>query len=246
MHRTLLSYAAGLLLAWALPDWAAAQIQAVSDQSPPPPTAPFVAPVPDPAQWSIEITPANADPNGGAAPTETDDETKKPHRVVHIDSSRAGELKRDLLTYADGSTAELWYADGMLLQPSSSGSIMVVDPSAQTPNAPRNGDRLGDPVIASGFPSLAWLKLDYFDQVLSFQKQTCYHYATGHGVEAWISVKTGLPVACQRNGILYVYTFSEASGLSLALPPSYQEARDTYSEIARRRKQLEKDLGSGA
>jgi len=230
----------------AFPALAPAQIQAVSDQSTPPPAAPFVAPVPDPAQWSIEITPANADPTAEPTSDEGGDGAKKPHRVVQIDSSRAGDLKRDLLTYADGSTAELWYADGMLLQPSLSGSVMVVDPTAQTPNAPRNVDRLGDPAIASGFPSLAWLKLDTFDQVLTFQKQSCYHYATGHGLEAWISVKTGLPVACQRDGLLYVYTFSDASGLSLALPPSYQAARDTYSQIAKRRKQLEKDLGAGA
>ena len=244
MNRTFLSWTASLLLAWTFPGAATAQMQAVSDQSLPPPVAPFVAPVPDPAQWSIEITPANADPTAGAAPDSEGDGAKKPHRVVHIDSSRAGDLKRDFLTYADGDTAELWYAGGMLLKPSASGSVMVVDPTAQTPNAPRNGDRPGDPVIAAGFPGLAWLKLDYFDQVLTFQKQSCYHYATGHGLEAWISVKTGLPVASQRDGMLYVYTFSDAAGLSLALPPSYQAARDAYSQIAKRRKQVEKDLGS--
>ncbi len=223
----------------------AATVRAAFDPSAyPPPVPPLVARAPDPGAWTIQVQlPVPAAPSAPA-----DAAAPKPHQLVQIQSAQAGGLKRDVLAYLDGATLELWYADGMLLKPAGPGQpVMVVDLAAQ---ARLDKDERGDPVLAAGFPGLGWITLARFDQVALFQREPCYHYVlkpgdgggNGSGAEAWIAAKTGLPVACQRDGLLYVYTFGDGPR-SLALPPAYAEARAAYAKIQDRRRQLEKDLG---
>ncbi len=113
--------------------------------------------------------------------------------------------------------------------------------------ANREYGEAGNPIESPGFAGVGWVKLKYYDAVATMQNQPCYHYVLKSGdavvMEAWINVKTALPVSYRTGGVTYDYAFGSAPG-DLELPPKYAAALKSYQQIQNRRKALENDPGS--
>ena len=200
----------------------------------PPPTAPFVAAVPDSADWTLTVKlptqPASAEP----APV------RSGWRIVEVHSTRKGKLKRDIITYANGTKAERWFADNLLFWKSAEGSVIANNLSGNSadPDLAAN-----TPSIPSGFFGADWLKQSFYDQVVPVEKRPCYHFASPNK-EAWIDVESKLPVACKLGDVVYRYTFN-APPEALAFPPDFQKAWNDYQAMANRGKDFQQKLKAG-
>ncbi len=217
----------------------------------PPPHAPFVAPVPGSAQWTITLSYEGDDQDA----TAKNPAIKPKHRLHQITSIKTQNLKRDVEIYDDGTSETYWFVGGLILLPKVNGQeVRIID--FEQANRPVYGEA-GNPVSSPGFTGVSWVQLKYYDKVVTMQNVPCYHYAldskppspvpaaddTTNHIEAWINAKTGLPVAYRADGITYNYAFGNSPESDLDLPPDYAQALKAYQQIENRRKQLEKDLG---
>jgi len=215
----------------------------------PPPAAPFVAPVPAKAKWTITVRYEGE--GDSAAPV--------PGRLRRIESERVGPIKRDLVFTDGGKPDELWFQGDKAFQTDSAGtSVLALDaaslrPSATThPNASAAEIERGNLVYAPGFPGLDWVKEKYYDGVVLLQGAPCYHYvlaapgeegkAPAVVAEAWVRVKGGLPAAYAAEGAVYTFAF-QPPPQALALPPAYQQSADEAKKADDHFRQLLKDAG---
>jgi hypothetical protein len=246
MNRMYLTTA--FLLAWL--SLAAAQNNVVY----PPPTPPLVAPVPENAEWVLTVSERT---NQAVKPAAAPQAGAKNVNLKEIHITKMGKVKRDVLTYSNGTSFESWYADGAFLSPGPNGGFNAIQDGVL---AEAYGNELGNPQQSAGFTGLDWLNLKYYDHVILYQGQLCYHYVikvTSPAInrdmptdtpipppplsaEAWINAKTGQPVAyIGADGKLYTYSFLDAPTAPLILPPAYQTVLTTYEKAQTDRKRLE-------
>lgn len=194
----------------------------------PPPKLPLVAPVPTNADWTVTVKYPAASPSRPGHPD---------GRLISVHSTKTGSLKRDLISYAGGKLDENWYANSLLLYANTQGGVSVNDVDGDPP--PDKADP--NPSVANGFPGVAWLRLDRYDRVVSYDKQPCYHYADEKS-EAWIDIGTGLPVAYQSGDLVFCFTFNASPSRPLTLPPEYQKAFEFCQGAIDRRREASKVL----
>lgn len=219
-------------------------ITTVLAQTPPEqPQAPFVAPLPDAVQWTItcKYHKATADPT---QPNAVD--SVPPYQLQQMQITKNGNLKRDICVYANGVKQEFWYADNLLFSTDETGKNVYISRPDQID--PQLVTERGDPTRSSGFTGVAWVQAKYFDRVVRFEKESCYHYvlkpastgvlnedlgvvAMAGGAEAWISVRTNLPVAYKMDNVTYVYDFSNTRPPALSLPAPVQAKLDQYRKM---------------
>lgn len=201
----------------------------------PPPSPPFVAAVPENADWIVTLQYPGA-PQASASPGSS---VSSPRRTTAVHSTKTGNLKHDRITATDGSSEDHWYSGSLYLWPSSSGQVIVFD----TRDNPRDaGDT--SPSVASGFPGVGWVQLSCYDKVEPIKERPCYHYIMkGGAVEAWIDVETRFPLAYKCGDVIYQFKFNAPPTAPLTLPPAYQKALDYCQKELDHRAQLAKDLG---
>jgi len=202
----------------------------------PPPTPPLVAPVPERADWTVTLQypPAPA----RVAPPTPGTSVQPAQRTAEVHSTKSGNLKRDRITATDGTFEDHWYAGSLYLWPYPGGKVYISDMN-DAPSDPGNPE----PSVASGFPGVAWLRLECYDKVESFEQRPCYHYVMqGVAMEAWIDVQTRFPLAYKCGDVVYQFKFNPPPAGPLALPPAYQEALDSAQKAIDHRDQLAKDL----
>jgi hypothetical protein len=195
-----------------------------------PPTPPFVAPVPENAQWIITVSSAT----GAGAPAGA--------KLQEIRVVKTGITKHDTFVYSDGSTDETWYIGNKALM----SDTFVKTNIYLTEFSSHDFTGAGDPVRSLGFTGMDWLQSKFFDKIVAYQNVACYHYrlpSRSASVEAWVNVKSKQPVAYQINSMLYVYSFSPPPTTPLVLPPAYQAVWDKSLEIKKRQDQYARDLG---
>jgi hypothetical protein len=215
--------------------WTAAAVllscAALAQENIPPPKAPFVAPAPDPGDWKLVIkNPAVPATDPGAAP-------KPDFRIVEVHSTVGNKLKRDIITYGTGKTDERWFLADFLLWKGTGGDVVAHDMRDSGPGSVGGGF----PSVASGFPGLEWLSASNFDKVVMVEKRPCYHFANGD-MEAWIDVKTKLPVSAKYRDLVYQYTFNTAPTTPLVMPAEYQATWDLYQARIRKAEEFQKSL----
>jgi len=200
------------------------------------PVAPFVAAVPEAVQWKITL----------AYPTDfplKDTNSKPKHFLKQIDSVKSNGLKRDVLTYLDGSINESWYRGNTIITTSQDGKKVYLNDFGA---ANQIYGEAGNPAESPGFPGVSWVKLRYFDKIVVFNKQSCFHYLLKRGdagdVEAWIDVKTGFPIGYRYGGVTYTYTYDGNPVPTLALPPQIQQTFGDAQERIDRLKRLQASL----
>lgn len=213
--------------------------QTSSDQ----PQAPFVAAVPETSQWTITCKYAKTPPD----PTKPNTvDPVPPFQLQQMQITKSGNLKRDICIYGNGMQQEFWYVDNLLFSTDETGKNVMVSRPDQSD--PQFATERGDPCRSTGFTGVGWVKAKYFDRVVRFEKESCYHYvlkpaSTGvlnedlgvvamtGGAEAWISVRTNLPVAYRMDNVTYVYDFSNARPSSLSLPVAVQSKLEQYRKM---------------
>jgi hypothetical protein len=220
----------------------------------PPPTPPLVAPVPDNAAWILSISDGKEQSLKPATTSGPSQAGSANAGLKQISVTKTGKLKRDIVAYGNGTTVELWYADGVLVTTDSKRQPTVLDYKVADA---RFGNGLGSATKSAGFTGLNWLDLKYYDHVVMYQGQPCYHYGITTkqaqplsappgtasqtiGAEAWINVKTGLPVAYTTgDGKLYTYRFLDSPTTPLTLPPDYQVTLAVFEKDRDERKRLD-------
>jgi hypothetical protein len=197
----------------------------------PPPTPPFVAPVPENADWVLTV-------KYPAKPAAAPDAPALPDlRVTEVHSMKTGDIKHDELTSADGKKRDNWYVGTLYLWAVPQGDVLAADLSG-TPANPMDSS----PSVSNGFPGVGWVSLNNYDKVVFWEKRPCYHYAT-EGLQAWVDVETLLPVAYIAGNATYVFKFNAPPTQPLVLPPSFQKTLDAAKQVSSRRAQIERKLG---
>jgi hypothetical protein len=228
--------------------------QVAAEDQVPAPQPPFVAPVPDKAQWTISLDPKKT----GASSSGSSQETKGSSRgLTEIISTKSGPLKQDIQVFADGKKIEFWYVGNVVLIPASNNrDILSLDDQALIPTAEHNPGmnaadlEIGNLIQSRGFPGLGWLKLKYYTGVVTVAKTQCYHFAlpdpatSNPAAEAWIEVKTKLPVAYMARGTVYTFHFGDPPTAPLSLPPAYASTLDRAQRMADHIRQLNEAAGT--
>jgi hypothetical protein len=191
----------------------------------PAPKPPFVAPVPENAEWTINVEYPKEPKPSPDAPKRND------WRYVEVKTTKVGKVKRDLITSRDGVKQEHWFVDSMLFRTDSLGEVSVSDLRAAEAADPDEEI----PSVPSGFPGVGWLKLDNYVDIVTFEKRPSYHFLKGEA-EAWVDAETKLPVAYRRGNVLYRFTFGPRPTGPLVMPPAYQTALDTIRRMYGTRK----------
>lgn len=224
----------------------------------PPPTPPLVAHVPENAAWILSVSEGKTEPT--KAPSEpmgavNPQSAAKTLALREIRVTKTGKLKRDIISYGNGTTVEVWYVNGVLFTPDSNQQLTAYDYKAVQSQF---GNKLGNAIVSAGFTGLDWLSLEDYDQVVIYQGQPCYHYGIKApqrqlppksmpstappllSAEAWINAKTGLPVAYTTgDGKVYTYRFLDSPTTPLVLPPTYQVAVTSHEKEQDKMKRLE-------
>ncbi len=225
----------------------------------PPPTAPFVAPVPDKAQWAITLdysglNPASPAPNAPLTPNAAPAFSPGANPLTEIQSVKTGTLKQDILVYKSHPSMEFWYTGNTVLQVESTGNVVVFDlgmlvPDSGDPHGPlvKAIAERGNLAQSVGFPGLDWVKLKYYDKVVFLDKIPCYHYvfpAEGSTfAEAWINVATKMPIKYAASGVLYTFAFGPPPTTDLVLPSAAAKASSASNKFLDHSRQLESAVG---
>lgn len=216
----------------------------------PPPREPYVKPVAEKAAWTITTQ---------EMPTEKkESSTPQPKSLVtSIESARQGDIKRDLITYANGQKEEVWYVQGQALSAVSSRPEKVVIQSfaALEESIDQQGAYrlVGNPIKSPRFPGLNWVGPKTYDAVRLFNKTVpAYHYVlrTKEGdndiviAEAWVDAQTGLPLGYISDGALYVYRFGDAPPGTMVLPPAFEGALQKVKQRQDLQRRLQADAAA--
>jgi len=200
----------------------------------PQPTPPFVAKVPDQADWKITVK-YLPDASDAAAP-------RNAYRVVEVHTTKIDGIKRDQIHYANETTSEQWSVGNMILWQMPSGAIGMTDSTLQ-PDPDTKGD-VGFPVAADSFPGVSWVRSEFFEHLVVFEQRKCFHYVNGP-TEAWIDPATRYPMAYKSGNGFYRYQYSAVPNETLTLPPAYQSVYDGFKKDQEHRRRVEEFLRQG-
>lgn len=207
----------------------------------PQPIAPYVASVPEKAEWIIRI--ASAAEQSPAAPVEgATDQLKE----IHL--TKVGNVRRVAFTTMNGVTMEAYQVKNLYLRPAS-------DDPAKILALEQRGD--SDPYVyySKGYYGVEWIKPQYYTGLVDYKQRKCFHYqgeqANPHAnliglsaeaavearkplpAEAWIDVTTQLPIAVLIDGELIEFIHLAAPD-QLVLPPAYLAMLKVQEDQARR------------
>ena len=176
--------------------------------------------------------------------------------MASIESTRNGDLKRDIITYQAGNREEVWYFQSNVLVSNRPGKVVVQDLTSLDDSSTSEGvfKLLGNTFKSPEYPGLKWLDKANYNGVALFNKIPCYHYVlrgkdadSGLDIvaaEAWINAQTGAPVAYVAEGALYVYRPGAPPTEPLTLPPDFEKAYQRVKQMQDRRKRLEADAAA--
>jgi hypothetical protein len=181
------------------------------------PTPPLLATAEPMARWKVRLTPLTAasHPEAGAP------------EIREITFSRTGALCQVRSLWSNGQVSESWLAEGYALELPPEYPMVLVTP----PGARRSRLLPG----AGGFPGVEWLDLKYFREVVTLEGRRCFHYRQEESrLEAWVEVKSGLPLAASDDTYRYHYTYLTAPETPLVLPENFSAALKDYKLAASR------------
>ncbi len=203
----------------------------------PVPQAPYLAKTPDFCSWTVRLDkPAKKNPAPASDGANTSATIPAPV-LLRREVTKGRDIRRDVLFSSDGTKSERWFYHGMDFVQIRSGSILIMDPSSNE-GAPNYGGY-------RDFPELEWVDARNFTKAEKAGGVLCFRYRyngnergssvrTVHpGMEAWIDVETGRPVAFEDGGDRYVYEFSSSTPESLRLPAAFQAEYDAFLKPAR-------------
>lgn len=145
-------------------------------------------------------------------------EQKSPSAPVRFVSGHENKIFYQRLEFQDGAVEEIWRFEGWVGWKDRLGNLMVFEAFATPEMGP-------DPAFfnAKRPPGLDWWEKDFFIAPAKNAKKDPYSYyatelsdrKTGNVARAWLDPVTGIPVAAQRGGLAFIYSF----GHSITIPP---------------------------
>jgi len=192
----------------------------------PPPRAPFVAPIPGFADWSIRAVPPAAQ-GQDKGPSLINERTP-----VVTQTTRTQSIRHRVVTYGDGSKLETWQSGTAMMSDLDASQVAVADMTQV---------QSFDLATQDIFQETAWVNIQNYQGIAILDKAKYYHYASGDQ-EAWIDIATKLPVAYKKDGLLYRFQFNTPPTALLVLPERYQEAMAKYIRMMDRRARLAKEI----
>lgn len=188
----------------------------------PPPASPFVAPIPEFADWSVVTTHSN--PSGKATP----EETSKP---LVVQTVRTKDIRKQRTTMPIGDTVELWMLGTLFFTTSENGRVAVSDLM----------DNIGfEPSSLNTFPGFTWLSSSNYLGTRTVEKGTYYYFAQS-GKEAWIDIQSKLPFALSDDSGYTRYTFAAPPTAPLVLPTAMQQRYEKFARLVQRVNKIAED-----
>lgn len=190
----------------------------------PPPAAPFVAPIPEFADWTILTI--HTDPSKKSSTSQ--EESAKP---VVIQTVRTKEIRKQKTTFPDGKTLELWMVGTLFFSTGENGRVAISDLM----------DNVGfDPSSLNVFPGFSWLSNSNYLGTRAIEKGT-YYYFSQSGKEAWIDIQSKLPFALADESSYTRYTFAAPPTAPLALPTAMQQRYEKFARLMQRVNKIAED-----
>ncbi len=229
-------------LATGLTGLACPSLAAPGDQKPVPP---FVIQNRDSAAWEVKITHPKS--KAGEENPEADSDSRN-RLAENIAVQIHNGMRRDIVTWSDGTTTEMWFSKGLELRGASSGHVAVIatnDPDSQFFGGYKD------------FPELAWVGLKHFSGIEVVGGKACFVYRYQSEPQshdeiptevggfladqrtAWIDAETLLPVRLLLGKVDHEFSH-KASGSPLPrMPDQFGAAVDRIEGRLRRAKMYE-------
>lgn len=189
----------------------------------PPPASPFIAPIPEFADWTVVTTQGKTDSKPLAS-----GESPKPSI---IQTTRTREVRRQRSTFPNGESLELWMLGTLFFTTGENGRVAISDLM----------DNVGfEPSSLNAFPGFSWLSLSNYAGTRTVEKGT-YYYFTQSGKEAWIDITSKLPFALNDGTSYTRYTFAAPPTAPLALPEAMQSRYDRFARLMQRVNRIDAD-----
>lgn len=189
----------------------------------PPPQSPFVAPLPEFADWTV----ATSHPELARKPSSGSEETKP----LVVQTVRTKDIRKQRTTLPGGETVEIWMIGTLYFTTDDKGRVAISDLA----------DNVGfDPSSLKGFPGFSWLSISNYAGTRTVEKGTYYYFAQS-GKEAWIDIKSKLPFALSDESGYTRYTFAAPPVEPLTLPAAMQQRYDRFVTIMQRVNKIAED-----
>jgi hypothetical protein len=210
----------------------------------PPPSPPFLSRLPDHAAWRITYTskqaPTPTPPVGAANATNAVPAAPQPRVLKEVDGVKMDQTRQEIYQWSDKQTTEHWsYGGSYLLTQLDNPGVYIFKPSLTNPGITAT---IPDYSV-SDFPEFSWVSLENYKSIVIYQQHKCYFFqAQKQSVaptpfplpasvkslpvpvkQAWIDVKTKLPVALNDGTVLGVYAIREIPQRDMELPPKFAE-----------------------
>ncbi len=157
----------------------------------PSPRAPYVAPIPQYADWTMRLVPSS---NAG----KENEASISPTTPTLIQTTRTLGIRHRIATYASGAKLESWQSGVAAINNLNESDVTVADTSQV---------EAFDLAAQNIFSELAWVNGSNFQGVAQVDKVNYYHYANGLE-EAWINTETMLPAFYKKADLMYRFQFN--------------------------------------
>ncbi|MDD5262757.1 MAG: hypothetical protein PHD76_13005 [Methylacidiphilales bacterium] len=195
------------------------------------------------AAWIVEITypkPSQSNTLAPSSPQQKPVNTRKPQK---IEVTQADNVRRIRITWDSGAPTEQWSIPNLpvTFKEYPDGSVFTVLKGSiqyQTDNFN----------LACDAPAFAWItpKDIVGKDPVTYEGKKCYHYAGANGIvlniphykpamekhEAWIDIKTSLPVALNTETSHSVFTFLPAPDGPLEMSEKFKKEIAYYKHVA--------------
>ncbi len=180
------------------------------------PPVPRLAPAPDSSAWTIQYQYKVADPypkTSNPIDNMVYEKMRKEHpRLVSVVTEKAGNRRKEVEHFADGSETVIWVVDDYMV-----GNYRVTHIISAL------NSKQAEIPFKQDFYQLDWINKAQSQGRQSYQGVSCWAYHRPPGADndeqtAYIDAKSGLPVAIEKEDAIVVYSFT-ASSDALDVPP---------------------------
>lgn len=180
-------------------------LHAQETQEPPPrPQAPFIAPIPKEAHWRIILKYPGAESEAAdQLPTEV-----KRTRISSIETEQSGGVRKVTAQYADGSQKVYHHLESYVF--TRQGAVVRLRTLVKEPPP--------YPGFAEGYLYIPKLEASMFQGLEKVEGRECFRYATPEA-DVWVDATTMLPVAARAADALAVFTILPPPAGAVNLPP---------------------------
>ncbi|MBN8710588.1 MAG: hypothetical protein BGO12_13230 [Verrucomicrobia bacterium 61-8] len=188
----------------------------------PAPVSPYIAQIPPYADWVVQTAPGK--------PTKAGEDKSNPAKSLQVQTTRTKDIRRVIVT-GENIRKETWIIGTLSFNADEGDTVAVNDIQI---------DQYFEFHSLADFPGFSWMNASNYVGVETFDKAACYHFKEKDN-EAWIDVKSKLPVALVNGDTTLRYIFNPPPTAVLVLPDLVQRSYDQYNRTYLRAKRIEED-----